>query len=445
MQTNTRNFASHSPAALLAGLVTLAALQMGTAWAARLPAEVDLALKEEKAFTEVVKRSLPAYVFIGGGSGVVISADGEILSNHHVIESSKRWQVRIGERTYSAEVVGKDPRGDLALLRIKNVTNLAHVAFADSDKLKVGQPVVAVGNAFATAEGLSEPGVTCGILSALHVFMGNYSDAIQTDAPVNPGNSGGPLLTLDGRLAGINGMIETRFSQRANTGIGLAIPANQIQRFLPVLRAAKGSNVFHGFIRGLIGNAEEEEGTTMTGAEVKKVRAGSTAEKLGIAAGDRIVSLNEYRLLNFSRFLGVLGTYPAGSEVKLVFAHGQTTNTVNTTLEQFIPGSLGVSFRAPTTMKSLPVIDRVFPELCGEKAGLKVNDTVIAINDKKVGTLREFIEALAETELVAGDELKLTISRKGKEGKEEKRITLVLCSAYEIPSTMQMPRGRRGG
>lgn len=409
--------------------LTLAvASRTAAAPATRLASEAKEAQEDGRAFAENLKRLVASYVFIGGGSGVVISPEGEILSNNHVVSESKRWQVWIGGKPYKAEVVGTDPTGDLALLRIIRspasstnskdmppksglALNLPYVNFADSDKLVTGQPVIAIGNAFGTADlPLGQPGVTRGIISATHVFAGNYSDAIQTDTSINPGNSGGPLLTLDGRLAGINGMIESRFGMRANTGIGLAIPASQIQRFLPALRAARGSNVFHGFIRGLVGTNEEED-QSMNGAEIKIVRPGSTAEKLGLKSGDRIVRLDDYPLRNFSRFLGYLGTYPAGYEVTLTTARGRETNTVKTVLQQLVPGSLGVSFAAPDSLRSAPVINMVIPGLCGEKAGLKANDIVVAIEGKKVANFKEWIEALAEMDLMAGDEVKLRVSR----------------------------------
>ncbi len=430
------------PCLLAGGLLLLAGTGATLRAAPKLSAEVEAALKEEQKFAEVAQRASAAYVFIGGGSGVVISSDGYILSNHHVVESSKKWQVRIGTKFYQAEVVGNDPSGDISLLKINNVSGLPYVEFADSDRLSVGQQVVAVGNPFATAEMFGDPSVSRGVLSALHVFHQNYSDAIQTDAAVNPGNSGGPLLTMDGRLAGINGMIETRFNQRANTGIGLAVPATQIQRFLPALKAAAGSNVYHGFIRGLVGTSEEDDGR-LNGAEIKRVRKGSPAEKLGLQAGDRIVFFNHYRLLNYHRFLGFMGTYPAGAEAQLVVQRGTEIRTINATLEPFNPGSLGFVLRTPGSMNAPAVIDRIFPKRCAEKAGLKLGDTIARFDGKMIITFRELIEVLGDRELLAGDRLKLMVLRKGKESdeKEEIEVTLTLDSAHDIPLREQ--RGPR--
>ncbi|MCX8156649.1 MAG: trypsin-like peptidase domain-containing protein [Verrucomicrobiae bacterium] len=395
--------------------------------------EVAAARWVERQLVQAAQQAAASFVFIGGGSGVVISPDGYVLSNHHVVEASKRWQVRIGGRSYRAEVVGSDPYGDISLLRVQGVSNLPHVVFADSDRLNVGEPVLALGNPFATAELAGEPAVTRGIISALHVFHGNYSDAIQTDAAVNPGNSGGPLLTMNGRLAGINGKIETRFQQRANTGIGLAVPANQIQRFLPLLKAAGGGLVYHGYLRGLVGVAAEDD-TRQEGAAIKKVRPGSHAEKLGLKAGDRILYFNEFRLLNFHRFLGVMGTYPAGAQVQLLVERQGQRLSFKTTLDQLNPGTLGVQFRRPASATSPPVIDRVFPGLCGEKAGLKRGDTLLQINGELMLSLSDLVKYLAEQELMAGDTVKLLVSRPGRLDKEEIEVTMELSSVFDVPA-----------
>jgi S1-C subfamily serine protease len=400
------------------------------------------ALREEDKFAAAVQRSVEAFVFIGGGSGVVISPDGYFLSNHHVVESIKDWQVRVGTKFYRAQVVGKDPRGDIALLKITNPpARMAYVEFADSDRLVVGQPVMTVGNAFGAAEAMGDPGVSRGIISAVHVFTGNYSDAIQTDAAVNPGNSGGPLLTMNGRLAGINGMIETRFSQKANTGIGLAIPAAQIQRFLPALKAAGGSNVFHGSIRGVAG-VNDEDAVRMDGAEIKTVRAGSHAARLGLKAGDKIAYFNEFRVPNFSRFMGIMGTYPAGTQVRLIVLRGGAALTFKTELDQFNPGSFGVTFRMPQSINDPPVIDRVYPNLCGAKAGLKKGDTLMRLNGRMVVSFKDFIETLEEYEPVAGESVKMTVMRKNRTGKKEIEVEMALSSALDVPiqeDELQLP------
>jgi len=396
------------------------------------PRDLELARQQEQRLIEMSKRAVASCVFIGGGAGVVISPDGLMLSNQHVVERIKKWRVRIGTKFYSAEVLGNDPQGDISLLQIQGATNLPYVEFADSDKLKVGQPVLAVGNAFATAELGGEPGVTHGIISAVHVFAGSYSDAIQTDAPINPGNSGGPLLTWDGKLAGINGKIETRFQQRANTGIGLAIPANQIQRFLPLLKAAKGSNVFHGTIRGLIGQSSEED-MVMNGAEIKKVRTNSPAEKLGLKSGDRITHLNHYPVRNYARFLGVLGTYPANSPVQLTIERAGRTHRLLAVLDPMQPGSLGLKFRRLRNPADPLVIERVYPGLAADKAGIKSGDELLQYNGHPATNLLSFIIAVQEEEVLAGDPVQLKVKRKSNGTVKELEFTLTANSVYDEP------------
>lgn len=394
--------------------------------------EVEIARQTEEKLTETIRSATASFVFIGGGSGVVISPDGYMLSNHHVAGSSRRWRVRIGTNFYDAVIIGNDRQGDISLLKIQNVTNLPAVKFADSDRCLVGQPVVAVGNPFGTAEAFGEPTVTHGIISAVHVFVGNYCDAIQTDAPVNPGNSGGPLLTQDGRLAGITGMLESRFQQRANTGIGLSIPVNQIARFLPALRAANGGNVYHGFIRGLYGSFNEEE-DHMTGALVVGVRPGSTAQRIGLQPGDRIDYFNKYRLQNYSRFVGFMGAYPAGAAVSLTYLRGTMARTAQVQLDAYNPGSLGVKFRAPKEITDPMVIERVYPRLAGERAGLVVGDTLVNLNGRSVATFLDYMVVQKTQQLLTGDSVKLSVRRRLGNRSELRDFNVTLTSAFDVP------------
>lgn len=393
--------------------------------------------QEDAELRKAVQRMVPAYVFIGGGSGVLVSADGLMVTNHHVAESSKTWQVQLaGGKIYAADVLGHDPRGDLTLLKLRQAKDLPHVEFADSDRLSIGQSVVAIGNPYglgAMPGHGGEPTVTTGIISALHRYQDKYNDAIQTDAPVNPGNSGGPLLTLDGKLAGINGMIQTRFGARANTGIGLAIPAKQVQRFLPQLKEAKGGFVFHGTIRGLEGDTEEAD-MVQNGAEIRDVRAGTAAEKLGFKKGDRITKVDDYKVHNFSRFLGVMGTFPAGTEVTLAYQRGGEARTVKAKLETSNPGSLGCQYQRPRTGRDAVVIEKVYPGLAGEKAGLQAGDTILSLNGTAIPNIREFLKKMLELQPIAGEKVKIKIRRKGEDGTEEKEVEVVLGSAYDDPS-----------
>jgi S1-C subfamily serine protease len=394
-------------------------------------ADMEKARERERVLVEAARRVAPAFVFIGGGSGVMISADGLMLTNHHVAGSSKNWQVRVGDKLHKARVLGVDPYGDIALLQLENAAKMPFVEFCDSDVLEIGQEVIAVGNPFGAADVTGEPTVTYGIVSCLHRFLGGYTDAIQTDAPVNPGNSGGPLLTLSGRLAGINGRIQTRFGLRANTGIGLAIPSNQIKRFLPALQAAQGGRVFHGHLRGLVGETEEKD-NLQNGAEIKEVRPGSPAEQLGFKAGDRITELNGFRLLNFFRFRGLMGTYPQGSEVTLKYQRDGKTFTLKTNLEKLDPGSLGCRWRPATKPGDPVVVEEVYPKLAADRAGMKKGDILLEFDGKPAGTYQELAQVYQE--MFAGDAVKVKVRRPDKDGKpEELELSLTLTSRYDDP------------
>jgi serine protease Do len=388
------------------------------------------ARKIETALAATIKKFVPAYVFIGGGSGVVISPDGLMLTNDHVATDSKKWTVRLGQKLYPAVVLGTDPVGDITLLQIQGVKDLPFVEFADSDKLFVGQQVIAIGNPFATAEIAGEPTVTHGIISAVHSFQGAYSDAIQTDAPINPGNSGGPLLTLDGKLAGINGRINTRYGAKANTGIGIAIPAVQIQRFLPQLKTASGGRVYHGFIRGVVGEGDENE-TVQNGAEVKDIRAGTLAEKIGLQKGDRITGIENYKLFNYARYLGVVGTYPGGTELNLKFVRAGQPKTAKVTLETLNPGTLGLDFKRTRSFADSIVVDNVHPKLCAEIAGIKPGDVIVEWNGKPTPSWEAWRTNFAGMDLLAGEKLSLKVRRGPNDKPEDLLLTLTLSSSFD--------------
>ena len=399
---------------------------------------LEMARDMERAYIQTIKKASATFVFIDGGSGVVISADGYFLTNHHVVTDTKQFLVRVNGREYEANVVGLDPIGDIALLKLKGAVNLSYLEFANSDALKVGQQVIAVGNPFATAHFTDEPTVTTGIISALHRSEANYWDAIQTDAPINPGNSGGPLVTMDGRLAGINGLIETKLNNASNSGVALAIPTKQIERFLPKLKAANGTVVHHGSIRGLESELAEKDENVRDGAQISKVRSGSQAERLGLKVGDKLTKINDYPLLNNWRLLGVLNTYPAGSEVNVTYVREGEPHTLKATLESTIPGTLGVDFRIQEAaglpaqrqarQNSPAVVHKVTPGGAAEKAGMKVGDTVLSVNQKTVTTLKDMREAMKE--LYAGDKLKIKV-RRGTDHPEEKEVEATLEAANE--------------
>lgn len=257
----------------------------------------------------------------GTGSGVLVSADGLVLTNHHVAGwATTVFVIRADGTRHRAEVVGTDPRGDLALLRIPG-EDLPFAPLGPDDGPEPGSWVFAMGNPFTLALQDGDPIVTQGVVSGLHrIQRGDargelfYGDAIQTDAEINPGNSGGPLFDLEGRLVGINGRIATRRANyRVNTGVGFAVSARQIRRVLPKLRA--GGRVEHGYL-GIRYDVDE---STAAGVEVAFAYEESPAATAGILAGDRIVAIDGRPVRSGSALAGILSTYPEGARIRVAF------------------------------------------------------------------------------------------------------------------------------
>ena len=284
--------------------------------------DLDRILKRQNELHSVIDKVSPAFVFVANGSGVCISSDGWILTNHHVAGNNRSHKVHFsGGTSHQAKVIGFDPYGDISLLKIAEGKDLPYCELGDSDQLKVGQPVIAVGNPFLIGRQNWQPTITYGIVSALHRYMDNpgYFDAIQTDAQINPGNSGGPLITLKGQVVGINGRIDIkRFRNRVNTGIGYAIPANQIRRYLKKFKA--GGRVREGYLSGVtVGECGDPlyENTLDYGEGVfiAGVEEGSPAEKAGLHLGDIIVGGENYPIQNMNRFHGVMANWPQGDTI----------------------------------------------------------------------------------------------------------------------------------
>jgi len=278
---------------------------------------IATALRAEEELTHAIQRVSAAFVFVGGGSGVVVSPDGYILTNHHVAGDRKQWTVRIHGlgKLIICDLVGTDPVGDLALLKAREAHDLPCVEFEDIAKVRVGQQVLAVGDPFKLSELEGPPSVSLGSVSALHRFQQNYCDAIQTDAAVNPGNSGGPLLTLDGRLIGITGQIMSRFGAKSNTGIGYAIPIDQIARFYPLLKAAGGNVVYHGTLPdGLKFSSRRDEEQA---AIIAEASAGGEAERAGFKTGDRVLSVDGKPVYNYARLTGLVRSYPENTTLEV--------------------------------------------------------------------------------------------------------------------------------
>jgi S1-C subfamily serine protease len=375
----------------------------------------------QRKLHEVVEKVKPAYVFFGNGSGVCISSDGWALTNFHVSGDRQGQRVRMtGGKQFLADIVGFDPLGDISLCKLRDAKELPFCELGDSDALEVGQSVIAVGNPFLLGNGSWEPTVTFGIVSALHRYMDNpgYFDAIQTDAQINPGNSGGPLITMDGKVIGINGRIDIkRFMNRVNTGIGYAIPSRQIQRYMEAFK--RGGRVFEGFIDGIqIGecgdNRYDNVGEYGDGVFVARVDAESPGGKAGFEPGDIIFEVEGYRIYNANRFHGVVSNWPEGASVRLKVRRKAE--------EKELKVLLGDPTKTLERKRALEATDLGFvqgpgmrvgaiqPGGAAAKAGLEAGDVLTRVEGRRVGSWTEFRALLRPNA-----ELTLTVTREGKD------------------------------
>ena len=274
--------------------------------------------------------SAPPRARMSLGSGFIVSPDGYVVTNYHVVEGAGETLVRLGDRSeHKAKLVGFDARTDLALLKVE-AKDLPVLSFGDSDRLQVGEPVMAIGNPF----GLDQT-VTTGIVSAKERFIGAgpYDDFIQIDASINPGNSGGPLIDARGAVVGINAAI---FSQGGGwNGIGFAIPVNLAKDVLAQLR--ERGTVTRGYLGVAVApvtpdTARETKLPARQGALVTEVVPGSPATKAGVQPGDVIVAFQDAEIHDPHELTRRVAGTPPGTEVKLQIARGGTRKVVTTTL-----------------------------------------------------------------------------------------------------------------
>ncbi len=397
-----------------------------TSLARAATSELERLRAQEKRLIEIIDRAMESVVFIQGGSGFVISEDGYVLTNDHVVTGRPGGDapevvyvhMRRGRRL-EAEVVGRDVYGDVALLKLKQPPGVPPLPFGDSDALSVGEPVIAIGDPFLVGsfelflEGAPpdyEPAASMGIVSALHRYSDGYTDSIQVDAAVNPGNSGGPLLTLDGKVVGINGKIENPFGVGINSGIGYAIPINQVKRFLEPLRQAGGGIVRHGTISGL---DVETRARGKAGLRVAKVESGSAAARHGFRKGDLILSVAGQEVKTKTRYKGVLGTYPAGDEVSVRVARGNKSLEIKVALYENDDAWLGVEpdDDEPDDEKGV----KVGAALAGgpaARAGMRPADVIRRLGDSEVSNIEDLKRLLKP--LKPGETIRVGVLRDGK-------------------------------
>ncbi|HEX5137334.1 MAG TPA: trypsin-like peptidase domain-containing protein [Planctomycetota bacterium] len=280
----------------------------------------------EKERIELASRLAPAVCAVfrgpGGGSGVVITRDGLVLSNFHVTELENEMRIGLLDaRIHEAVVLGVDPSGDLSLLRLKEPRDWAFAPLGDSDALRQGDWVYAMGNPFLLATDFS-PTITLGVISGIHRYQGGsirgtllYPDCIQTDASINPGNSGGPLFNFQGQVVGINGRVSLRERGRVNIGVGYAISSNQIKRCLPDLRA--GQIVEHGTLNATVRSIDDPEWPGGVRVTFDKLLSPGCAYDAGIQIGDALVEFMGERITGVNQFSRLIAVLPKGRRISL--------------------------------------------------------------------------------------------------------------------------------
>jgi Do/DeqQ family serine protease len=382
----------------------------------------------------------------GLGSGVLVSADGTILTNNHVIEGADKITIQMtDDKTFDAKVVGTDKPSDLAVLKIE-AQNLPFLTLGNSDSVRVGDIVLAIGNPLGIGQT-----VTAGIISAKGRRTGlsdgtSFEDFLQTDAPINRGNSGGALVNLNGELIGINSQIlSPGGANGGNIGIGFSIPSNMAKSVMEQL--LRDGKVHRGMLGINIQNLTEDIARAKdlkdtAGVLVSNVKPGSAADKAGIKRGDVITAINGEKIEDTNVLRNkVAGTMP-GSEIKLTVVRGGSETELTATLDEFNVedaarnnpqgddnspnnsgngGKLGLSLQplTPQVAKQLGVpadteglvVTDVDPSGPAADAGIARGDLLLEVNQKPAKSADDVRSALES----AGDKpVLLLISRRGQ-------------------------------
>lgn len=376
-------------------------------------AAAEQARNEQRRVADLL---VDSYVFVGGGSGVLISADGLILSNHHVTGGQWTWDIRLADgRSFSADVIGTDPVGDISLLQIIGEhENFQHVQMGSAADIQRGISVLAIGNPFGLGNADDTPTVSLGRLGSERLVRGVYTDCLQVDAPVNPGNSGGPLLTPNGVLLGINGQIRTRTGMRINSGIGLAIACTQLAQFLPHLRNTPSRYVHHSAIPEALKLIQREsDGAVLVDSWQPKDQ--SLADLL--QPGERLHSIAERPVTSLDAALGLFASLPWTPTLHIPI-HVESADGTLRSLEvrsgrTDIPGKPyhGIQVRQRDGTIQIKTIDPGSP---AAEAGMRAAWTVTELNGQTISSRLDWLKATVGLDI--GDEMNLTcIDSNGQE------------------------------
>jgi len=365
------------------------------------------------------------------GSGFIISEDGYVMTNHHVVKNATEILVRLSDRReLVAEVIGSDARSDIALLKV-DADNLPVVKIGNSGQLKVGEWVLAIGSPFGF-----DHSVTAGIVSAKGRSLPreNYVPFIQTDVAINPGNSGGPLFDLDGNVIGINSQIYSRTG--GFMGLSFAIPIDMAMQVVDQLK--DGGKVARGWLGVLIQDVTRELAESFgmdkpRGALVAKVLKDSPAEKAGLEVGDIITRFNGEPVVRSSNLPPLVGISPVGEKVKVEILRKGKVKTLKVTLGELPDDDIQVAGGEPSTanetrlnitvmdltaeqrkkleIKDGGVIVQKIQAGPARKAGVRRGDVILMINNVDVKDAKHFAEISAE--LPVDKSLPLLVQRRG--------------------------------
>ncbi|RUM91938.1 MAG: serine protease [Thermodesulfatator sp.] len=425
-------------------------------------ANIELLSKTSQAIAEIVKEAMPAVVFVqvektveqgpspfggqdpfgmfndpffqrffgphlrqrprkfkqrGQGSGFIISRDGYILTNNHVVGDADTIRVKLADgRKFKAKVIGKDPQSDVAVIKI-NATGLPTLPLGNSDSIQVGEWVIAIGNPF----GLTQT-VTVGVISAKgrsRLGITDYEDYIQTDAAINPGNSGGPLINIHGEAIGINSAIFSRSG--GYMGIGFAIPINMAKAVKNQL--IKNGKVVRGWLGVVIQEIDEDLAKSFglkkaEGVLISEVAENSPAKKAGLKSGDIILKMDGHNVVDIGELRNKIALTPPGSKVTFDILREGKHKTVTVTIEEK-PGGVSVAMSKHEILKELGlVVQELTPDLAQQfgyhegqgvlvaevepgslaaSVGIQPGQLIEEVNRKKVSTVKEFLKALEKS------------------------------------------------